>query len=690
MAAVADKASIDPFADDIVNDPRRVEYSVPGLNEKVAEKIVAGVRALSRSERPRVAARSPKAVLIVSPRAGFGKSHLVGTLFRQLSGEATLVNVRPFEDPDTRWKSILMRIVQELKFPDRFSESHGDGDGESATQLELFAHGVLSQVVADLLTARKGNEKTIATLRRPAGELTMLKRNRQWRAYLDKNIVNGRWIGEVEQRLTRAGFNMHCAPATWIKILYGYAYRDDDWNLRQSCLDWIQCDPVDDEAARAVGMRPADLVRVDQTAGELNDLAKSRVLDLCRLAGFFRPFLICFDQTETYGKSPELARALGTVIMDLTDEASNQLTLITANLDPWEKRLRAHWERASLDRLSKPMTLESIDLPQAIALVENRLRLLDVDVQAGGRFLGDRQWLQRLLSENPQMSVRMFLNECSRRWAGGGEEPTKPEPIRKRTPLATLFKRYIDDISAKPRRLVYDRDVFYWLVSDLAAGVQGITADRITSKSREHLPRWRHGNKQFVFGFESGSHWKRWHNIARSALAGGPDGNSILVYPRTPELSKIPRSTWNVAKADIEDARRSRLLIVEVGMHQLVRLYAARELYADAVQGDIDWRPEEVAQFLRRELTDFWRSILEWPDNAPEEPEPPVEPAPENLQNKVVDVVRRRKFLSLDELIDKLPGSPDREAVLGICGETSHIKVHTHPNMTVVQWQSTA
>lgn len=689
MAAVADKPSIDPFADDIVNDPRRVEYSVPGLNEKVAEKIVAGIRALSRSERPRVAARSPKAVLVVSPRAGFGKSHLVGTLFRQLSGEATLVNVRPFEDPDTRWKSILMRIVQELKFPDRFSEAHGDG--ESATQLELFAHGALSQVVADLLTARKGNEKTIATLRRPAGELIVLKRNRQWRAYLDKNIVNGRWIGEVEQRLTRAGFNMHCAPATWIKVLYGYAYRDDDWNLRQSCLDWIQCDPVDDEAARAVGMRPADLVRVDQTAGELNDLAKSRVLDLCRLAGFFRPFLICFDQTETYGKSPELARALGTVIMDLTDEASNQLTLITANLDPWEKRLRANWEDASRDRLVQtPLRLESIDFKQAIALAEHRLRALEVDEESRDRFLGDRRWFNGLFKQNRDVSVRMFLHECSRRWAGGDEEPAKPEPIGKRTPLATLFKRYIDDISAKPRRLVYDRDIFYWLVSELATGVQGMTVDKVTSKAREHLPRWRHGNKQFVFGFESGSHWKRWHNIARSALAGDSNGNSILVYPRTPELPKIPKSTWNVAKSDIENARRSRLLIIEIGMHQLVRLYAARDLYADAVQGDIDWRPEEVAQFLRRELADFWRSILEWPGNAPEEPEPSLEPAPGNLQNKVLDVVRRQKFLSLDELIEKLPGSPDREAVLGICGETSRIKVHTHPNMTVVQWQSTA
>lgn len=682
------KPSVDPFADDIVNDPRRVEYSVSGLNENVANEVIAGIDALGRPERPRLTARSPKALLVLSRRAGFGKSHLIGALFRQLSGRATLVNVRPFEDPDTRWKSILMRIVQELNFPDRYGTSGGEGN--SATQLELFAHGVLSQVVADLLAANKGSEKTIATLRRPAHELTGLKHNRQWRGYLDKQFVNNQWLNRIQQRLAGAGLNMHCAPATWLKILYCYAYRDDDWNLRQACLDWIQCEPVDDESARAIGMRPADLVRVDQTAGELNDLAKSRILDLCRLAGFFRPFLICFDQTETYGKSQELARALGTVITDLTDEAINQLSVITANVDPWEKRLRVYWEEASRDRLAAPLMLEGITPRQGSELADHRLQLLGTPKEEIQRFWGDRKWLDGLFQENEEMSVRVFLHECSRRWRELGEQSAEPEPGGRKAPLPVLFKRHLDDISAKPRRLVYDRDTFYWLVSELADGVDGITVDKVSSKTGGHLPRWRLGDKQFVFGFESGNHWKRWHNIARSVLPGGRQQDSILVYPRTPELPGIPRETWKVAKPDIEQARRSRLLILELDRHELVRLYAAHELYADAVQGDIDWTPEEVAGFLRGELAGFWRTIVNWPENpAPDAPgEPDTQPPSGDLQPRIIDVVRRRKFLSLDELMEKLPGEPDREAVLGICGDTARIKVHTHPNMTVLQWQS--
>lgn len=682
--------TLDPFADDIVYDPRRVEYSVPGLNETVANEVIAAVDALCRTERPRVAARSPKALPVLSPRAGFGKSHLVGVLFQALSGRATLVNIRPFEDPDTRWKSILMRAVQELNFPDRYAGSNGEAD--AATQLELFAHGVLSQVVADLLAVNKGNEKTIATLRRPARELVGLKGNRQWRSYLDKHIVNKDWIGRMEQRLARIGISTHCAPATWLKVLYGYAYRDDDWSLRQACLDWLQCDPVDDEAADAIGIRPADRVRVDQAAGELNDLAKSRVLDLCRLAGFFRPFLFCFDQTETYGKSPELARALGTVITDLSDEAVNQLTVITANVDPWEKRLRAHWEQASLDRLSRPLMLQGINPEQGNALAEHRLWVFEVSDNEAERFRGDRQWMEALFEENPEMSVRLFLHECSRRWRRGGDATRGPRDDHTKTPLPALFGRYVDVVSATPRRLVYDRDTLYWLVSELAAGVDGVTVDKVSAKSSGQLPCWRHGDRQFVFGFESGNHWKRWHNIARSVLPGGRHQDDILVYPRTPELPGIPRDTWTVAKSDIDEARRTRLLILELDRHELVRLYAAHELYADAVQGDIDWSPEEVAGFLRAELAGFWQRILSWPENAPPNSsrEPADLPPSGDLQRKVVEVIRRRKFLSMDELLEQLPGQPDREAVLGICGDTARIKVHPHPNMTVLQWQSTA
>lgn len=682
---------VDPFADDIVEDPRRVDYSVPGLNEDVTEGIAAQVDTL---RGPKIGG-ARKAMLILSPRAGFGKSHLIGMLFKQLSGRATLVNVRPFQDPETCWKSILMRMVQELDFPDRYTES-----GE-ATQLELFAHGVLSRVYAEYLKAENGKPETIEALSQPAEKLTWLKTNAGWRKALETRLGNSQsqWGGRMQQRFAEQGIRPCVNLKTWLNILYGYAYHED-WDVRQACREWLQGDPIDDQAARRVGIRAADRVSVEQTAGAKNELAKSRVMDLCLLAGLFRPFLICFDQTETYGQSGDLARTLGLVITDLTDEASNQLTVITANLDPWEKRLRVHWERASLDRLAKPLLLEGIKPTQARKLAEYRMQGLKREQR--DRFWGNGQWLEELFQTATEMSVRMFLHACSKRWAEVFEHGPPPGGGERPTPLATLFQQYVDDISAKPRRLVYDRDTFYWLVSELASGVKGLSVDKVASSSREHLPRWRYGERQFIFGFESGAHWKRWHNIARSVLEGGKRQDCILVYPRTPDLPTIPKNTWRVARPDIERARRTRLLILTLDKHQLVRLYAAHEFHTDALQGDIDWQPQAVAEYLRGELSALWQSILEWPDKAesaqakgPETPtrkatEPPPEAlGSQGLQRAVGEIVRRRKFLSLEDLIAKLPGEPEREMVLEACGNVERIKVHTNPNKTVLQWRTT-
>jgi len=680
--------AIDPFADDIVEDPRHVDYSVPGLNDAVAGAVLDGIEALQAPGRPRVTARSGKAMLVLSPQAGFGKSHLVGVLFKRLSGRATLVNVRPFEDPETCWKSVLMRLVQELDFPDR-QDAPGGAPQDAPTQMELFGLGVLSQAVAEHLSERRGNPATIEQLRRPAEELVWLKRSRKWRAAMDQRIGNSRWIGEVRQRLVRQGLGTRVSLQSWLGALYGYVHHDGDWDLRQSCLDWVQGDPIDEDMARRMGLRPAEVVRADPSAGAVNELAKSRVLDLCSLAGLFRPFLICFDQTETYGKSAELARALGTVMTDLTDEGRNQLALLTANVDPWEKRLRAHWEEASLGRLARPLVLEGISATQGRDLIQHRLRLFEIPRARCDRFRGDEHWLDELFRERPQMSVRMFLHGCSRRWRETGDAAPDTEVAGgDPPPLPVLFQRYIDEISAQPRRLVYDRDTFYWLVTELAAGVEGIRVDRLASGASEHMPRWWVGEKQLVFGFESGGHWKRWHNIARSVLEGGKRRGCILVYPRTPELAGIPKPTWKVASPDIERARRSRLLILELDKLRLARLYAARELYADALQGDIDWQPEAVAEFLRQELADFWRSILEWPGHGVPQAAGGPEPASGALQRRVVDVVRKHKLLSLEDLLGELPGQPDRETVLGVCGEAEGVKVHTHPNKTLLQWRS--
>lgn len=679
-----------PFADDIVDDPRRVDYCVPGLNESVRHRVTEAIDALiPAGGKPTYQARASKALLVISPRAGFGKSHVIGSLFKALAGRATLVNVRPFQDADSPWKSILMRLVQELNFPAALHSSQPAQ--RSAVQLELFAHGVLGQLVAEELALRhRSDEKQIiAFLRQAPEKLVKLKHKSAWRRYLQKRLADPQWTGRVGQRQLQHGLNLHTPLSTWLAVLYHYAYDDQNWPLKQACVDWIGGEPIDPEWTRALGLRPAVQVPAQQTAGQSNELAKSRLLDLCQLAGFYRPFLICFDQTETYGKSAELARAWATTITDLCDEAKHQLTLITVNLDPWEKRLRPFWEQASLDRLETPyLRLDGINQTQARALLEYRLAQAEVAKKTAAKILDDAHWFEGLFKDRAEKSVREFLRDCASRWAAL-QSPQPAAPSEGKSDLAALFAQHRRDLTVKPRRLVFDRDNLFWLFNELANGITGISHLSGSTQNSQRPPRWRTADKEFVFILESSNHWKRWHNIAKASLQRrGKRPKQVFVCPRTPEQTPIPKPSWKVAAPDIAAAQQSGLFILQLTQEDLATLYAAQELYADALQGDIEADVETVSDFLRQQLAPFWQRILEWPAPTATAAATAVSasaPTPA-LAQQVQAIVRQKKFLSLEELMTQLPDATDRQAALDACNQSPDVGVHVGPQSTILQW----
>ena len=66
-------------------------------------------------------------------------------------------------------------------------------------------------------------------------------------------------------------------------------------------------------------------------------------------------------------------------------------------------------------------------------------------------------------------------------------------------------------------------------------------------------------------------------------------------------------------------------------------------------------------------------------------------PRPGPLAEEIRLIVEEARFLSLEELIGKL-NRPEatREMVLEAVGYCSHIRLHSHPTMTVLQWQRSA
>jgi len=140
MTSIFAELEVNPFEDDVVTEPRRVSFSVEGLNAKPLERLITQFRSLTKGNLPRQPIVDQKAQLVVSPDRGYGKSHLLGRRFQAVGDQATLIYVRPFQDPQRVWTSILLTTVQELE------RSNQDG---VESQLEAFSKGVLAHVTAD-------------------------------------------------------------------------------------------------------------------------------------------------------------------------------------------------------------------------------------------------------------------------------------------------------------------------------------------------------------------------------------------------------------------------------------------------------------------------------------------------------------------------------------------------------------
>ncbi len=676
--------SPDPFTDDIVVDPRKVfdSNSLDKLNEPVASQVYNGLLHMAKSERPRFDSAVKKALLIVAPVAGTGKSHLIGRVFRDLSSKATLVYVRPYEDPESAWISLLGKIVQELQLADRHQESRG----QQATQLEIFAHGVFSQIVADYLDSVGGIKSTIEKLRRPAEQLVILKQSPEWLKYIDSLVDNSQVLGKIDKLQRGSGLRLSSSLSDWIRVLYAACY-SDNWETKQACIDWILALPLDEEDTKALGIRQSRVPVADQTSQERNNTARDRVKDLCALAAYFRPFLICFDQTENFGKTPDLARSFGALVSDLVDECPNQQCVITSNLDPWEKRLRPYWEDAFLGRIEKPfLQLRGIDRSLATELINQRFDHFEVPPLNRFSFNDDGIWLDSLFEQQNSMPVRQFLGHCSERWQLCESASAAPVEV---IPLDQLYENCQNIILSEKHRLVFDQDVLHWMVTELARGYERITVDKYKSRHFGSSVCWKINEQEIYFGFESGSHWKTWQKITdvSSAIA---DDQSFHVFFRTAEQCELPKPTWNKTGDSMRGAMECKLKLFALDQTTMARVYGAHDLYSEAIQGDIDHMPKDTLGFLRDCLSDVIAQISAAPE--PRIQEPVVTPRVvarqgESQQNnsRVAAQVEKFCFTELGRIVDELPGL-GKEAILECCKDNPHVHIHYSPKKTLLQW----
>src|SRR3954466_15945777 len=109
---------LNPFEDNVVLEPRDAESAIAGLNDRPLAKLRRAFARLETEPKPRRTQVPLLAQLVLSAEPGYGKSHLIGRLFRELDDRATQIYLRGFQDPETFWQSLLLKVVQEMDRPD--------------------------------------------------------------------------------------------------------------------------------------------------------------------------------------------------------------------------------------------------------------------------------------------------------------------------------------------------------------------------------------------------------------------------------------------------------------------------------------------------------------------------------------------------------------------------------------------
>jgi hypothetical protein len=694
--------SINPFEDDAVTAPRAVTYSVPGLNDNPLNHVLREFDKLTLGELPRKPIPASRARLVVSPDAGYGKSHLLGRLFQKLGERATKIYLRPFQNPQRAWHSILLTTIQELGLPNQNGKSEG-------TQLDALAMGVLAHVAADLM-AHGGVidynkvKKEVDYLRKhPLEVLSRSRSNTVLIDWLKDRLAKQNDLIKLAHLLNRHDINLDGREKIWLRVLAGYAFFPVDSVERDAALAWLRAEPLDDEQARALRVTPGS-EGADADVWQINNLSLTRLRDLCSLSSYYRPFLFCFDQTEFYGSDKILVEALGNCIEELYATIPNHLTVVTANATNWTQDIRPNLKPANQARFSTAIDLEGINEVQGRELLAERLKDFQLKASSISQFL-EATWLSSQFSPQPNIGVRHLLVRAAERLRTLAKAPPRLSP-----PMAEVFAIEINKVRAKPALHQYNQDCLMWFTQVLIDGFDGVKVKK--PKNRYFSTQWEWKDRSVYFAFEGGDNNSRWRAMAKEAVDLAAGGRTCAVVFRTPDLKPVPGPRWQAARQIIDQACQKGLRIERLNVDEICELHAAREFYSNSLQGNVEFTSTDVLAWLKTRFRPWFEKYSSV--NAHDHEPPPAAPglgrvsrsksptnnAPradahvtpparlsESQLKRVLDHMKKRLLADINEVLEALGSAALREALLVEVERHPNLKAHPGPQTIYLQWR---
>lgn len=692
--------TVNPFTEDIVSEPRDIPESVAGLNDAPLQQLLETFASLEKGDLPRLEIRPSKAQLLISPQRGYGKSHLLGRLFKSLHNRATRIYLRPFADPHKCWHSILLQTVQELERTD----NPGPESVSNPRQLWVFATGVISHLAADYIAGGSApgyDQASEAVKLLRSNPLDVFEvTDDAWNAWLRELFASQEEFSQLAAYLQARIPQLMGREEGWLRILFAYAFSPANGPGRKIALKWLRGEPLEPEEAQKARLTAADNQgKADMSAAEINTLSFERLAGLCRLAGFYRPLLFCFDQTEFYGTDPLLVRTLGSCIERIYAEVPNQLTVITANSEIWATDILPRIGSPQQDRISHPIELEPIKLVQAKELIVHRLAAVGLGFQHAEELYGET-WLTGMFASG-RISVRRLLQDCAARLRvlQGKKAADKEGPS-----IEELFKTQVNLVKSKPALQAYSQDALMWFTGTLAHGIKGVMAAPVGAH-KWFSTRWTLEKESIYFAFEGGDNSARWKSIAKEAQEiAEKAGTRMLIVFRTADLGNVPKPSWTTIRPIIEKARKSGLRIHQLEPGSVCEIHAARDLYSDALQGNIDPKPNDVLAWLKAwfepRVIKLFQSDLKGggtgtgtggnngsgEETDEDKSKKALEPLTATEQAKILRFIEKERWTGVDAVMKHLNRAVTVEVLLqSIAGP--NIKTHPGPKTIVIQWR---
>jgi hypothetical protein len=371
-----------PFLNSVCRTPWDAHDSVQGLNAEVLDQLVEGVG--TKAGGP--------LVLLTAPRAGYGKTHLLGRVAAAAAHQAVLVPLA-FRSGDALTLPTLSRRGIE-------SLLHAESEIADWSKLREASSHIIAALMHRLIQSGQ------LTCANPAQALGVLAGPVE--AIFDthgKARMIGEWISKNRESLRGA------LAVLAAKDLPMQTEPLDSWlgALLEQSLDGGLAGVADMQA----------LCSGDKETG---------IPSWLRLLEVWRPVVLLVDHLDGFYRNPQAGVDIATLLMDLVDFHRVHV-LLSLNQDVWQATFGHHLPSALEDRLtSSQVLLRGLTETEAEALLRLRLEQAGVSAPRQDEFEAfvsiNRHFLGRPIGS---VSARAFLRHCARQWEIFQSAPPSPE-----------------------------------------------------------------------------------------------------------------------------------------------------------------------------------------------------------------------------------------------------------------------